>query len=207
MSLETYLVYLATVFVFFATPPGTSQILIMTTAVRYGARKSLPTALGDLTANTLQILIAGVGLAAVLATSATALTIIKWAGVAYLAYYGLRLYFAPAPDLGQAAPPNPRKLFTQGFVTSGANPEAVFFFAALFPQFLTLSAPLWPQLLILGGTYLIIDGTILAVMALTAEKLLGRLRERGRLLNRLAGGAMLIVAALLGAKDVQVARG
>jgi threonine/homoserine/homoserine lactone efflux protein len=95
-------------------------------------------------------------------------------------------------------------LFLQGFLTSGANPEAVFFFAALFPQFLNPAAPLLPQLAILGATYLVIDGTILVLMALGAERLLGGLRHRARLLNRAAGAMMIAAAALLGAKDADV---
>ena len=202
MSVDTYLLYLVTVGIFFATPPGTSQILIMSTALRIGARRAWITGAGDLTANALQMCIAGLGLAAFLATSATGLTIIKWMGVAYLALYGVRLFFAPAPDLSASARPEPaRKLFAQGFVTSGANPEAVFFFAALFPQFIDPAAALGPQLLILGVTYLVIDGAILAVMAITATRLLSGLRTRGRLLNRIAGTMMVGAAVLLGAKD------
>ncbi|MGR3503898.1 LysE family translocator [Pseudaestuariivita sp.] len=202
MSIETYLLYLATVAVFFATPPGTSQILIMSTALRVGARRAWITAAGDLSANTLQMLIAGLGLAALIASSATALTVIKWVGVAYLLVYGIRMFLSDAPDLSASASPVPaRRLFLQGFVTSGANPEAVFFFAALFPQFIDPGAPLAPQLLILGATYLVIDGAVLAIMAVASERLLSGLRNRGKALNRIAGAMMVGAAVLLGFKD------
>lgn len=202
MSPETYLLYLATVLVFFATPPGSSQILIMTTAARMGARKAWPTAAGDLSANALQMTIAALGLASILASSATALTVIKWVGVAYLAFLGLRMFFAPAQNFAEAPEVSRKRLFAQGFLTSGANPEAVFFFAALFPQFLDLSQPIFPQLIILGATYLIIDGVVLAGMAAMSGRLLSKLQTRGRLLNRLGGAGMMAAAAVLGAKDV-----
>lgn len=204
MTLETYALYLATVAVFFATPPGTSQILIISNAMRFGVRRSLWTGAGDLTANALQMLAAGFGLAAIIATSAGALTVIKWAGVAYLLFYGIRIFFAaPTPlDRSSLAAPSHR-LFGQGFFTSLANPEAVFFFAALFPQFIDPSAAIWPQLLILGITYLVVDGTILLLFAVGADKILNNLRTKARLLNRIAGVAMVSAAGLLGLKDVE----
>ncbi|GGL72743.1 LysE family translocator [Wenxinia marina] len=205
MSWDTYALYLVTLGVFFATPPGTSQILIMTNSLRHGLRASLPTAAGDLTANSLQIMAAGFGLTALIGQSAEALTVVKWLGVAYLVWYGLRVWRSPPPDglEGRADPSAPRRLFAQGFLTSAANPEAVFFFAALFPQFIDPAQALAPQIAILGATYIVVDGLILVLMGAASERLLGRLRSRGRLLNRLAGGAMIGAAALLGAKDVR----
>lgn len=203
MTAETYLVYLATVAVFFATPPGTSQILMISNSLRFGLARSLATACGDLSANVLQMLAAGFGLAAVIATSAGALGVIKWLGVAYLVYFGVRTFFAPPLPLDKAtgAASAPRRLFFQGFLTSSANPEAVFFFAALFPQFIDPADAIWPQLLILGATYLVVDGLILTLMGAGAERVLGGLRHRARLLNRLAGAMMIAAAALLGLKD------
>lgn len=204
MTPETYVLYLATVAVFFATPPGTSQILIVSNALRFGVRRSLWTGAGDLTANSMQMLAAGFGLAAVIATSAETLTIIKWVGVAYLVIYGIRTFFAAQASLERSTSAAPsRRLFSQGFFTSLANPEAVFFFAALFPQFIDPSLAIWPQLLILGVTYLVVDGLILLVFAIGADKILNRLRSNARLLNRLAGTMMIGAAALLGFKDVE----
>lgn len=204
MTLDVYLIYLATVAVFFATPPGTSQILIISNTLRFGLRRSVATGLGDLSANALQMLCAGFGLATVIAHSGQALFVIKWLGVAYLLWFGIRTFFAAPTNLERAAEETPpRRLFLQGFLTSAANPEAVFFFAALFPQFIDPAAAIAPQLLILGATYLVFDAAILFAMALGAERFLGQLRSRSRLLNRLAGLMMVAAAALLGAKDVQ----
>jgi len=204
MTLETYVLYLATVAVFFATPPGTSQILIISNALRFGVRCSLWTGAGDLSANAVQMLAAGFGLAAIIATSANALTIIKWAGVAYLAIYGLRIFFAKPNTLDRTAQVIPsRLLYSQGFFTSLANPEAVFFFAALFPQFIDANFAIWPQLSILGATYLVVDGLILLAFAMGAERILGHLRHKARALNRAAGLMMMTAAALLGLKDVE----
>jgi len=203
MTWETYLVYLATVAIFFATPPGTSQILMISNSLRYGVRRSSATMCGDLSANVLQMLAAGFGLAAIIGSSAATLTAIKWLGVAYLLWFGIRTLFAAPPALQVNAVPTPRRrLFLQGFVTSAANPEAVFFFAALFPQFIAPGQPIAPQLLILGATYLVFDAAILLLMGMGAARVLGGLRHRARLLNRIAGAMMVAAAALLGLKDV-----
>jgi homoserine/homoserine lactone efflux protein len=86
MPMETYLIYLAAVAVFFATPPDTSQLLIISNSVRHGLRRSSYTIAGDLTANSLQMTGAAFGLAAIIATSASAFIWIKWLGVAYLVW-------------------------------------------------------------------------------------------------------------------------
>lgn len=205
MTIEVYLAYLATVAVFFATPPGTSQILMITNAARLGLRRSLATAAGDLSANALQMMAAGFGLAVLIAQSGTLLQVIKWAGVLYLIYVAIRTFLAEpdVPVTGKEAAATPlRRLFAQGFLTSAANPEAIFFFAALFPQFIDPALPIWPQLLILGLTYIAFDLITLIIFGAASHRIMGRLANRGRLLNRISGTMMLGAAGLLGMKDV-----
>ncbi|MEM9278575.1 MAG: LysE family transporter, partial [Pseudomonadota bacterium] len=93
MTFEIYLLYLAALAAFFATPPDVSQFLIMSNSMRHGLRKSTATIFGDLTANSLQMTAAAFGLAAIIATSADAIFWIKWAGVAYLVWLALGLLF------------------------------------------------------------------------------------------------------------------
>ena len=133
MEVETYLIYLAAVAVFFATPPDTSQLLIISNSIRYGLRRSAFTIAGDLSANVLQMTGAAFGLAAIIATSASAFTWIKWLGVAYLVWIGLQLMLAKDQpgDVSAADSGHKFKLFRQGFVTSMANPFAVASFRAV----------------------------------------------------------------------------
>ncbi|MEO1199744.1 MAG: LysE family translocator [Pseudomonadota bacterium] len=206
MTLETYLAYLAVVAVFFATPPGPSQILIISTGMQHGLKPSFATMAGDLSANALQMTAAAFGLAAVIATSAGLLEAVKWAGVAYLVYVGIRTFRAAPPRLADGNGKTPRgMLFRRGFITSASNPKAVFFFAALFPQFIDPTVAIWPQLLILGVTYLVVDGTILTLYSAFAERVGDRLR--GTLsgwINKLSGVMMIAAACLLALKDVEV---
>ena len=72
MPLETYLIYVTAVAAFFATPPDTSQLLVISNSLRHRLKKSVWTIAGDLSANCVQMVAAAFGLSAIIATSATA---------------------------------------------------------------------------------------------------------------------------------------
>lgn len=209
MQMETYLIYLVAVGVFFATPPDTSQLLIISNSIRHGLRKSVYTIAGDLTANCVQMTGAAFGLAAIIATSATAFIWIKWLGVAYLAWFGLQLILSKSQDLeaSSAAQGTSVKLFKQGFVTSMANPFAVVFFGALFPQFIDPSAPVLPQLFILGITYIVVDGAILLLWGWMGVRAARALKEFSfGVVKKICGGLMIAAAGLLAIKDFEPQR-
>ena len=206
MALETYLIYLAAVAVFFATPPDTSQLLIISNSAKHGLRRSAYTIAGDLTANSLQMTGAAFGLAAIIATSASAFTWIKWFGVAYLVWIGIQLILSKeqSADVKANTSGQSLRLFRQGFVTSMANPFAVVFFGALFPQFIDPTMPVLPQLLILGVTYLIVDGVILLIWGWLGVQAASALRRHSfSLINKVCGGLMVAAAALLASKDFE----
>ncbi|MCZ4352621.1 LysE family translocator [Roseovarius aestuarii] len=211
MTIDTYMLYLGAVAVFFATPPDTSQLLIISNSMRHGLQRSLWTLFGDLSANTLQMTAAAFGLAAVIATSATAFTVIKWLGVAYLAWIGLQMMLSlpDGRDTEQTSTVSANQaragfLWRQGFFTSLANPFAVVFFAALFPQFITPGAPVLPQLMVLGLTYLVVDGVILLLWGWLGQSAAGMLR--GVWITRTCGALMMGAAALLAGKDISPQR-
>ncbi|MEM6824137.1 MAG: LysE family transporter [Pseudomonadota bacterium] len=195
MTIETYLAYLATVLIFFAHPPGPSQMLFVAGAMRHGLRRATPILAGDLSANGLQIIAAGFGLAGLIAASATAFAAIKWAGIAYLLWVGLRIILDARRGSATREAPNRGQLFRRGFLTSAANPYAVVFFAALFPQFLDPALPLIPQIAILGITYIVIDGAILLLMGGAAERISRALGGAFERWLGYASGAGLIAAA------------
>ena len=205
MSIETYLIYLGVLAALFVTPPDTSQLLIISNSLRHGLRRSTATIAGDLSANVLQMTAAAFGLTAVIAASADAIWVIKWAGVAYLAWIGFRLMFARDGGDGPAAAVQARRrvLFRQGFLTSSANPYAVVFFGALFPQFIDPAQAVLPQLVILGLTYLVVDGLVLILWGWTATRTLGRVKGlTGIWMNRVSGAMMVAAAGLLAGRDL-----
>ncbi|NOE28228.1 LysE family translocator [Ruegeria sp. HKCCD6157] len=204
MSLDIWITYVATVLLLMSTP-GPSQLLMLSNSATNGLRRGLFTAAGDLTANFLQMLAAGLGLAALIATSATALTVIKWLGVAYLVYLGVKQILKARVSDAQTAPRVSRKsLLMQGFVTSAANPKAVVFFAALFPLFIDAALPFWPQFAILSATYLVMDGMFLTTYGGSASWLARRLQGPAKLwLDRIGGSFMILAAILLGLKSLR----
>ncbi|MEM9250374.1 MAG: LysE family translocator [Pseudomonadota bacterium] len=206
MTPDTWTLYVLTVLALMSTP-GPSQLLMLSNSGVHGFRRSLATAAGDLSANAAQMLAAGLGLAALLAASATALSAIKWAGVAYLVWLGLRMIRRAGVSGGgataQRARASLKALWMQGFLTSAANPKAVVFFAALFPQFIAADAAFWPQFLILSATYIVMDGLFLSAYGLGSSWIVARFRGEARVwVERIGGGFMIGAAVLLGLKSL-----
>ena len=206
MPIETWTMYVLTVLALMSTP-GPSQLLMLSNSGVHGFKRSLATAAGDLSANALQMLAAGLGLAAVIAASATALSVIKWAGVAYLIWLGVRMIRRakrddPASDALRKKT-TLKGLWMQGFLTSAANPKAVVFFAALFPQFIASELAFCPQFLILSATYICIDGLFLSAYGLGSSWIVKRFKGNARVwVERIGGGFMIGAAVLLGLKSI-----
>ncbi|WP_170359947.1 LysE family translocator [Ruegeria arenilitoris] len=207
MSFDIWITYVVTVLLLMSTP-GPSQLLMLSNSATNGLKRGVFTAAGDLTANLLQMLAAGLGLAAIIAASGTALAVIKWLGVAYLVFLGVKMIVKADRKTTQTAPRASRKaLWMHGFITSAANPKAVVFFAALFPLFMDGALPFWPQFAILSATYLTIDGLFLTAYGGSASWLAARLKGAARLwLDRAGGGFMIVAALLLGLKSLRDAQ-
>ena len=201
------LAYAGTV-VILTLAPGPSVMLGSAHGMRYGARGTLPTIAGDLSANTLQMLAAALGLGAVITRSATAFTVIKWGGVAYIAWMGIGHLRNARKGFDLQSDDTPRGLwlrYSQGFVTSASNPKAIVFFPSLFPQFIDPSAaasPIALQILLLGLLFLVIDGLSVYLYAATAGRLANWLAQKGRVATqrRITGWALLGAAGLLSLK-------
>ena len=201
MTIDTWLMYVTTVLVFMITP-GPSHLLMLSVSMSNGFSRSLATAAGDLTANAIQIVLAGFGLAAVITSSQYGLSIVTWAGVAYLVWIGMRhIAMSCRQDAlaGEVPPASAQLLWFRGFITSASNPKAVVFFAALFPQFLSSGSALAPQIAILGASYLVIDACFLASYGKAASWIAQRLQSHHKAwVDRAAGTGIIGAAVLLG---------
>ena len=206
MTLETWTIYVAAVLALMITP-GPSQLLMLSNSAAHGFRRSLATAVGDLTANACQMLAAGLGLAAILAETENALLIVKWLGV-YLIWLGVRMIYRARVSGQESSTGNARatlrSLWLQGFITSASNPKAVIFFAALFPQFIQPQSPFWPQFLTLSATYIIVDGLFLSGYGFGSSWIASKLKGSARAwIERVGGGFMIGAAILLGLKTAK----
>lgn len=202
MSIEVWLVYFGTVLAFMF-PPGASHILMLSNSIGSGFKKSIATACGDLTANFLQMTAASIGLAATLQSSQQIFEVIKWAGVVYLIYSGLKLFFSNQSSLKASQPRTIPSLYWQGFITSASNPKAIIFFAALFPQFISASEPLLPQFIALSITYLVVDGLFLCFYGKSAAFFAKRFQSKMRqYFNKISGSLLIVAAIILAFKNV-----
>jgi threonine/homoserine/homoserine lactone efflux protein len=129
--------------------PGPDVLYIVTNALRSGARAGIVAGLGITAGCFVHVFAAALGVSALLATSATAFSVLKWLGAAYLLWVGCKLLLSRAPtatpDLsslaGQAAPASLRAVFFGGFWTNVLNPKVAIFFLAFVPQFIAPDAP------------------------------------------------------------------
>jgi threonine/homoserine/homoserine lactone efflux protein len=155
MSLDLWLLYVATD-TLMCFSPGPAVLFIIAQGLRYGGRHCLWANGGILAANTFYFGLSATGLGAVLAASTTLFTVIKWIGAAFLIWLGIRSFLGHAgiqkARAAQGAPVSGPKLFAQAFALQATNPKALLFFAALLPQFLDVTRPLLPQVLIVGIT-------------------------------------------------------
>ena len=124
--------------------PGPDVLYIVTNALRSGVRAGIVAALGIVSGCFVHVFAAAIGLSALLATSATAFTVLKWIGAAYLLWMGVRLLFSKATPLDLRAgqvEPDLRRVFYRGFLTNVLNPKVALFFLAFVPQFIAPDAP------------------------------------------------------------------
>lgn len=184
---------------------GPSHLLMISVSMSNGFRRSLATAAGDLSANAIQILLAGFGLAAIVMSSRYGFAIVKWVGVMYLVWIGCRTIFVSFRNQGkpQAVPiASLRSLWLRGFITSAANPKAVVFFAALFPQFIDPQQPVLAQILLLGSTYIIVDGLFLATYGKGASWIAEKISDQFKnWIERVSGLGLIVTAILLGLRS------
>ncbi|MCP4329781.1 MAG: LysE family translocator [Alphaproteobacteria bacterium] len=185
--------------------PGPSTLLVVAHGLSFGRRPTMATILGVISADSTHVVVAAFGLTALLAISAQVFTVMKWVGVAYLIYLGIRYWRAGPIDLGggaQNGQGSTRKRFLQGYLVTLTNPKPILFYVAFFPQFLDPAAAQGPQFAIMGATFVAIAFAVMSLYATFA----GRVRRwfntsrRQLLLNRGAGtvliGAGLILAGL-----------
>jgi len=173
--------------------PGPNVSLIVANSIAYGTRNGLLTVAGTSAAIVLQLALTALGLTATLDLLAVWFEWIRWVGVAYLLYLGVRQWRAAPVDLTRIRPQprSVRAITLRGFLISLTNPKTLLFYGAFFPQFLSLDAPIGPQVAVLSLTFLAIAVGLDSTWALLAGRVRGVLAIRGRLRNRLSGGFLI----------------
>lgn len=200
MTLETWLAFLLATGAMLAIP-GPTILLVIGQSLGAGRRRAFPLvagiALADLT--TMNLSLAGLG--TLLAASAAAFTLLKWAGAAYLAYLGVKLWRAPVS--AEAAPPlAARAVLRQAYVVTALNPKGIAFFVAFVPQFVSPTAPFLPQAAVLVASFVTLSALNTLSYALLAGQASSLVRHppvrRG--FNRVGGGVLVGAGVALALK-------
>jgi threonine/homoserine/homoserine lactone efflux protein len=169
--------------------PGPNVALIIANSLRHGFSAGAVTALGVAAGNAIQLVVVVAGMAAVIEYAAEALTWIRWAGVAYLVFLGVRTWNMPADDLRtvHAAP----AVFWRAVFIAAMNPKTLLFIAAFLPQFVTTSAGWAGGPTAVAGVFLAVLLTGDIIWALTANYGRELLDRFATARNRITGGFFL----------------
>jgi homoserine/homoserine lactone efflux protein len=167
MSRQAWLLFCATEAAVCVTP-GPAVLFVVSQSLSRGTRAGLSASFGILAANAAYFVLSATSLGAVLIASWEVFSVIKWIGAAYLVWLGARMIFgshAPIPLLPShdIFPRSGHRSFSLAVVTQGANPKALVFFTAILPQFIEPTAPVLPQILILGISSLVIEFVVLGI--------------------------------------------
>lgn len=178
-----------------AITPGPGVFYIVTRSVTQGPRHGLASVAGVALGNLGNAIGASLGLAALFAVSSLAFTVVKYAGVLYLIYLGIRALRSTGAGatLRHVAPAPLRRVFGEGLVVALFNPKTAIFFAAFLPQFMNSQTASLVQSIALGSMFVaiaMVTDSAYAVAAATIRPALGRA------LGRYMSGAAFIGLAL-----------
>ena len=183
--------------------PGAGAVAAMSAGLNYGFARGYFTVFGLILGIWTQLLVVAVGLGALVAASATAFLVIKWAGVAYLVWLGIAQWRAPAQPMATQSfddvQVRRRDMVLRGWMINAVNPKGTVFMLAVVPQFLVLEKPLAFQYLVIGASLSFTDLVVMAGYTLLAARVLGALKEPRhiRALNRGFGSLFVVAGTLL----------
>lgn len=203
MTILTLLAFSTVALISIATP-GPTVLLALANGSRFGFRRATWGMAGAALSDLVLVAAAAIGLGALLAASEFWFNVVKWVGVAYLAFLGIQLLRSKSsldPEALIASDQSrstPRALFMKSFLVAVTNPKGYLFVSAFMPQFVSATSPQLPQYAILAIFFVAIDVAIMAMYAAFGAQAV-RVLARGGLvwLDRACGGALLALAGSL----------
>lgn len=199
MAFDAWLAF-AAFWLTFAIIPGPSALFCVSKAFSVGCPRAYYAPGGIAIGSIIHASLAAIGVGAILTASAAVFEILKWAGVAYLIYLGIRQWRTPL-TFSDDAPTRPMtgwRVMAEGLLTMMTNPKSIFAYAAVLPLFIDPTRALSPQLTILAATTATITLIVNAGYVLLAAPLRRFLssRRRERMVKR--GLGSLFIAGALG---------
>ena len=195
---DNYILFLQIILLLLITP-GAPRIVIVTQAINYGAKKCIWTALGDISANTLQMILVVFVIGEYLSNNTQILNVLKWFGVIYLFYLAYDIYSSKILNIIKKK--NYSKsifsFYKDGFLVAVTGAKAWMFFPLIFPQFIDFSSNYYVQFLILMFTYIGLDFLSLMVYATAAEKMVKWLKANPRTINKISACILIVLALII----------
>jgi len=208
VALDTWLAFFVASWLI-SLSPGAGALSCMAAGLRFGYRRGVFNIFGLQTGIVLQVALCGLGLGALLAASTTAFAAIKWLGVAYLVWLGVRQFRAAGSVVelgarGGNAPTPARegtagRLYLQGLLVNITNPKGVVFMLAVLPQFIDPARPQALQYAVCAGTLVFTDLVVMSGytgLAARGLRLLSGPRQI-QWINRMFGGLFVAAGVLL----------
>jgi len=190
------MIYLSAAFVL-AVTPGPGIFYVLARSLKGGRAEGYTSAFGTALGGLFHVIAAALGLSAILATSALAFAVVKYAGAFYLVYLGLRTIFAQdeiPSDADDTTKTSAQRALYQGVVTEALNPKTALFFLAFIPQFIQPDGNILLQFVLLGVISVSMNTLADIVVATLAGPIGYHLKHRPRLRTgqRVFSGSALI---------------
>jgi homoserine/homoserine lactone efflux protein len=198
---DNYLIFLQIILFMFIVP-GAPRVLIMSQSLNYGFGRSLWTAFGDVSANTLQGILVLLGFGALIKLFPNIIIYFKWAGIFYLIYiaYGYIKIKSKIEITTDLKIKSNTSLYIDGFLIAFFGPKAVIFFVTIFPTFLTPDENYLIQFFILMSSYVVLDFLTLAIYSGIAKTISDQLKTNLRTLNYISASALILIAIVIAIK-------
>tara|TARA_B110001452_G_scaffold23839_1_gene18940 strand:+ start:64 stop:633 length:570 start_codon:yes stop_codon:yes gene_type:complete len=181
--------------------PGLPRVIIVSHTINYGLKRSVWTALGDVSANICQGILMVFAIGTLLKDNSYALNLIKWAGILYILYLAYDTFTAKIELIKSKKKKVKSKLsfYKDGFFVASLSPKAIVFFGTIFVSFIDFNSNYHIQFLILISTYVILDFTTLMIYGFAAEKISKWLRGNPKTLNTISACVLVIIAIFIAA--------
>lgn len=193
----------------FIQVPGPSLLFMLGRALTVSLREALLSVVGNASGLLAQALLVAIGLGAVVAANATAYTVVKLAGAAYVGWLGIQAIRHRSDArislvCGERPPERAGAAWLTGFVVGITNPKTVLFFVAFLPQFTSPAAPTAPQIALLGLVFALMElasDSVWATLAGRARQWLARVPQRLDTVGATGGVLMVGLGATLVATE------
>ena len=195
-----YIIFLQIILFLFISP-GPPRVVIVSHTLNYGLNRSVWTAFGDISANTLQAVLVVFLIGSFLSDNPEILYYLKWAGILYIVYLAYDTYTAKISSINskEQSTKSILSFYKDGFMVAGLSPKAIIFFGTIFSSFINFESNVFSQFIILMITYVVLDFLTLMIYGMAAEKISIWLKSKPKVLNTISACVLLIIALYVAA--------